>query len=99
MVGDSIAHLSSIMNDTINLIIFPKGEYVKNAIIELLKKHKALTGREIGEVVDPIEYGNRIHTALEELVKEGKIIQNPLKVKEWDTYTWSLNSKNNYGEL
>lgn len=63
---------------------------MKEQILILLKDHNCLTGREIGEAVDPINWGNSIHTILQELVFDNKIVRNPLPSKEWATYTWSL---------
>jgi hypothetical protein len=63
---------------------------MKNAILKLLQEHKALSGRQIGEAIDPIGWPSHIIDDLQELVNEGKIIQNPLEAKMWDTYTWSL---------
>ena len=59
-------------------------------ILELLQSHKALTGREIGEAIDPLHWANHIVQDLQDLMDEGKIVRNPLTVKAWDCYTWSL---------
>ena len=63
---------------------------MKNQILQLLQSHKALTGREIGEVIDSEHWPDHITQDLQELVDEGKIVRNPLAVKQWDRYTWSL---------
>ena len=63
---------------------------MKDKILELLTKHKSLTGRQIGEQIDPLYWSDHIHLDLQTLVDENKIIRNPLLPKEWDIYTWSL---------
>jgi hypothetical protein len=59
-------------------------------ILELLQSHKALTGREIGEVIDSEHWPDHITQDLQELMDQGRIVRNPLAVKQWDCYTWSL---------